>query len=273
MFAGFRRFDRPRHMHLIRQRVVDRVDVRVGEQLFIRSVRRYTPQRVGRLPSFVQVARCNGCHGGELAMLHGRQYLLESDIGSAESTPAKLLRHASHHKPRCGTTQALSRSALHSHSPRYNHRADKMDKRMHTQVFIRSAIAGIALSLTVFSGAALRAAIPQNDESARVVATQTGDRFEIENQAIGAKWSVSHGSITSLVITDHLIAKEIPVVKPFAILLQNGAIYDSANLKLTGQPLKRELTPRPDASRMADRLHGAQFDFPLESSDHSLRAV
>ena len=38
VFAGFGGFDGPRHMHLIGQRIVDGINVRVGEQLFVRSV-------------------------------------------------------------------------------------------------------------------------------------------------------------------------------------------------------------------------------------------
>jgi hypothetical protein len=60
---------------------------------------------------------------------------------------------------------------------------------------------------------------------------------------------------------------------PFAILLKDGSIYNASILKLSGQPAKHELNPRPDASRLAERLHGEEFDFPLESSDHSLRVV
>ncbi len=144
---------------------------------------------------------------------------------------------------------------------------------MHSQTAIRSAIAGVTLSLAGLSGAAFANASSQASESGQVIATQSGDSFEINNQAIGAKWSIADRSIRDLVFTDRLAAKEIPVPEPFAILLQNGIIYDSTNLKLAGQPSKLELAPRPDASRMADRLHGTQFDFPLESSDHSLRVV
>jgi hypothetical protein len=44
-------------------------------------------------------------------------------------------------------------------------------------------------------------------------------------------------------------------------------------LKLSGQPAKHELIPRPEASRFADRVHGEEIDFPLESSDHTMRVV
>ena len=144
---------------------------------------------------------------------------------------------------------------------------------MYSQKGIRCTVAVLALSFVAFSGSSSAAASPQDAGSAQAVATQAGNSFQIENPIIGAKWSVADGAISGLVVMDRLNGSEIKLPAPFAILLQNGAIYDPANLKLIGQPVQRELTPLPDASRLADRLHGAVFDFPLESSDHSLKVV
>ena len=144
---------------------------------------------------------------------------------------------------------------------------------MYSQKGIRCTVAVLALFFAAFSGSSSAAASPQDAGSAQAVATQAGNSFQIENPIIGAKWSVADGAISGLVVMDRLNGTEIKVQAPFAILLQNGAIYDPANLKLIGQPVQRELTPLPDASRLADRLHGAVFDFPLESSDHSLKVV
>jgi hypothetical protein len=110
-------------------------------------------------------------------------------------------------------------------------------------------------------------------QASPVVATQTADTYRLENQVIGAKWSVTDGSVNNLVVVDRLDGTELHISTPFAILLKNGTIFDAVNLKLTGQSVLRELTPVPGASRLADRLHGKEFDFPLESSDHSLHVV
>jgi hypothetical protein len=110
-------------------------------------------------------------------------------------------------------------------------------------------------------------------EAGSVVATQAGDNFSLKNRAIGAKWSVTEGKVNSLVVTDQMHGTELRIAAPFAILLKDGSIYDAGNLKVASPPSKRELTPRPDASRFADRLHGEEFDFQLESGDHSLRMV
>ena len=38
MLAGFQRFDRPQHVHMIRQRVVDDVNLTISQQLLITAV-------------------------------------------------------------------------------------------------------------------------------------------------------------------------------------------------------------------------------------------
>lgn len=138
---------------------------------------------------------------------------------------------------------------------------------------IRDAMAGFALSLAVFVGSAVASSTQRDLEGGPVVATQVGDSFHLENRAIGAKWSVTEGKVSSLVVTDRMHRTELHVAAPFAIFLKDGSIYDASVLKLIGRPTRHELTPRPDASRFADRLHGEEFDLPLESGDHSLRLV
>src|ERR1700756_6041033 len=82
--------DGPRNVQLIGERVVDRIDVRIGDQLFVRSVSRRDAERIRSLLCFREIARSNRCNGGVLAPLHGRQDLLEADVGCAQNSPAKL---------------------------------------------------------------------------------------------------------------------------------------------------------------------------------------
>src|SRR5207248_4350681 len=138
---------------------------------------------------------------------------------------------------------------------------------------IRDTTAGFVLTLAILPGSLVAASNQRGSEADFVVATQVGDSFSLTNHAIAAKWSIKEGRVNSFVVTDRMHATELRVAVPFAILLKDGSIYDASNLKLTGQPAKHELTPRPEASRFADRLHGEEFEFPLESSDHSLRLV
>jgi hypothetical protein len=136
-----------------------------------------------------------------------------------------------------------------------------------------SAAIGFALSIPILSGTVTAASAPRNGDAGRVTVTQVGDKFQLENHTIEARWSLSNGKVNDLAVIDRLHRTEIRVATPFAILLKDGTIYDSGVLNLTRQPTMEELTPREDASRFADRLHGEKIDFPLESSDHSLQVV
>jgi hypothetical protein len=129
-------------------------------------------------------------------------------------------------------------------------------------MYLRTACTGFAL----FAAAILATAAP-------VTALRTGSAFRLENQSIGARWSVAGGMVQGLVITDRMHAAELPIAEPFAILMKDGAVYNAETLKLSGEPTQRELTPHPEASRLADRMHGQEFDLPLESRDHALRVV
>jgi hypothetical protein len=148
-----------------------------------------------------------------------------------------------------------------------------MNENAHPWKAIRDATAGFTLLLATLPGSVIASSTQRGFEAGFVVATQAGDNFYLKNDAIGAKWSVTDGKVNSLVVTDRMHGTELRVAVPFAILREDGSIYDTSILKLTGQPMKHELTPRPEASRFADRVHGEEFDFPLESSDHSLRVV
>ena len=135
---------------------------------------------------------------------------------------------------------------------------------------LRTISACLALSLTLLYGSA---ASTIGDETESVVATHTGDSFVLQNHAIGAKWNVTEEKVNGLAFIDRLHGTELPVDVPFAILLRDGTIYDAGNLRLAGVPTLHELTPRPDASRMADRVHGDEFDVVMESNGHSLHVT
>src|SRR5579864_5184952 len=138
---------------------------------------------------------------------------------------------------------------------------------------VSAAGIGLALSIAVLSATYAAANTPQEVQAGRVIATQEGDNFHLENQTIGAQWSVSDGKVNGLLVKDRMHRMEFRVRTPFAILLKDGTIYNPDSLKLTSQPTRQELTPHEEASRLADRLHGERFDFPMENSNHSLHIV
>jgi len=106
--------------------------------------------------------------------------------------------------------------------------------------------------------------------SSAVQASQTGDRIELHNGAVGVAFSTRGGALSGVAITDRLQHRTIPVDAPFAVLLKDGDVYRASSFRLLGTAARRELAPRADASRMADRIHGVEYDVPLETTDHAL---
>jgi hypothetical protein len=148
-----------------------------------------------------------------------------------------------------------------------------MEEGMHAWAAIRGATIGFVLLLAMAVGSVSAFEIERGAVAGVAVAGQDGNSFRLENQAIGVKWFVADGRVNRLIVADRIHGTELSIGLPFAILLKDGTIYNPDNLRLSGQPLRRELIPRTDASRMADRLHGEAFDLPLESGDHSLKGV
>ena len=131
-----------------------------------------------------------------------------------------------------------------------------------------------ALTALVLGSMAVAAAAPSgNREGGRTVATRHGSEFRIENGRIGANWSATAGKLNGLAVWARMLGTEIHLPEPFAILLKDGTIYNAGNLKLAGEPVRRELVPRAGTSRLADTLRGEAFEFPLESSDGNLRVI
>jgi hypothetical protein len=148
-----------------------------------------------------------------------------------------------------------------------------MNEGVYPWKAIRDATVGFTLTLAMFPSPVIESSTQRDLQAGTAIATQARDSFQLENLAIGAKLTVTEDKVNSLVVTDRMHGTELRVVAPFAILLKDGSIYDAGNLTLTEKPTKRELTPQPDASRFADKLHGEEFDFSLENGDHSLRVV
>jgi hypothetical protein len=113
----------------------------------------------------------------------------------------------------------------------------------------------------------------QSSDAGPVRMQQAGESVRFESQVIGARWSISKGKLSGLVIEDRLDGTELPVTAPFAILLKDGSVYNPENLRLDGKLEKHELAPQPDASRAADCVHGVEFELPLAPSNRLFRAI
>jgi hypothetical protein len=107
----------------------------------------------------------------------------------------------------------------------------------------------------------------------RVAATQTGADYGLENKSVAVKWRVVDSHVQGMLFTDRLHHAELRIEKPFAILMEDGTIVDVGSARIAGEVVKHEHVPRPEAARLADRLHGEEFDVPMESKDHALRLI
>ena len=131
--------------------------------------------------------------------------------------------------------------------------------------------AGILLFALGAVRVAAAAGVPQQQGPDTVSATHSNSEFGLQNRAVGVTWEVSPGGIRNLVVTNRLDGTKVPIAKPFSILLKNGTIYDTESLIPSGATEKREIAPRPDTARAADKLHGEEFELSLESSDHAIQ--
>lgn len=141
---------------------------------------------------------------------------------------------------------------------------------MHRQAWGRFAFAPVAATVVMAFALCCQG---QKGVGDRATTTDSGDRFVLENRTLRVGLSIAGGRLSGLSITDRLHATKLPVENPFALLLKSGAVYNPGNMTIVGEPQQRELIPRSEASRMAERVHGEQIDVPLETSDHSLRAT
>jgi hypothetical protein len=138
---------------------------------------------------------------------------------------------------------------------------------MRTLNGIESAIAAAAISVALLSSHNLSGQA-HPDNSQHVPASESAHIFELRSAAISA--SLDLRDREHLVITDRLHHRQISVASPFAVLLKDGTIFRTANLKPNGAAAKHELEANPNASRMAERLRGEEIDVPLSAPDGSL---
>ncbi len=93
VLARLEALQRPRHMQVVGKRVVDHLDLVVGQELLVRAVGSGDAQAGGRLPGAPRIARADGDHLGRLAREHGRDDLDQADVGRAQDAPLHLSCH------------------------------------------------------------------------------------------------------------------------------------------------------------------------------------
>ncbi len=105
-----------------------------------------------------------------------------------------------------------------------------------------------------------------------VKATQEGNRYLLANATIHADWSVKNGRLADLCVQELAHGAKICMNVPFNLALKDGRGYRANELQIASPVRHEYIEPRPGAARLADRLHGEEFDLPLTSPDHTLRA-
>ncbi len=96
MLSGSEGLDGQGRVQVVRERVVDRVDIRVGEQRLVRSVGLGDSEGRGGLPGPGLVPGRERDDLAPLAGLHGRDDLVAGDLGGAQDTPSDCFLHGSY---------------------------------------------------------------------------------------------------------------------------------------------------------------------------------
>src|SRR5215471_222427 len=95
MFAGFCRPDRPRHVHMVGQRIVDCFNLAIRQKRFIGSICPWNRKAVGSLFCFAEIPRGNRDYLAICAGLHRRNHLFHRDPGHTKYSPSDLVVHYS----------------------------------------------------------------------------------------------------------------------------------------------------------------------------------
>ena len=93
VLARFRRSNRPRHMQMIRQWNVHRLDFRILQQFFVRSIRARNPQLPCRILGLPQIPRRDCRHRAPFSLLHRGNHFLGSNLRGTQHSPSHLVRH------------------------------------------------------------------------------------------------------------------------------------------------------------------------------------
>src|ERR1700683_230379 len=100
MLASLGGFYCPWNVELVGKRIVNGVDVGVGDKLFVRTVSSGNALGGCRLFRLREIAGRNRHDCGVFALLHGGDDFPETDGGGAENSPAEFFGHGRNDKGR-----------------------------------------------------------------------------------------------------------------------------------------------------------------------------
>ena len=132
-------------------------------------------------------------------------------------------------------------------------------------------LAGVVVGLLVLPVPGVARA--QRQGGAAPSASLAAPSYSLGNGFLQLQWRVANGHVGGLVLVDRLGGRTVRFSGPFLLERADGTVDSAANLVVSGDPVRRDLTPDASASRLADRLPGVAIDTPLRSPDGSLTAV
>ncbi|KAA6458803.1 enterotoxin [Acidobacteria bacterium AB60] len=112
----------------------------------------------------------------------------------------------------------------------------------------------------------------QKSEGEPASGAKSGDTVVLQNGWIKASVRID-GTVSGLVVMDRLHGTELPIARPFALLLKNRGAFSIDNMRISGTAEVREIAAHADASRMAERIHGEELDLSLQTEDRSLQVA
>jgi len=127
--------------------------------------------------------------------------------------------------------------------------------------------------LSIYAVLLLLAATAKAQDPDKAIAVNRGNNYTLSNQTVETTCALSGNQLANVAVTDKLHKTTLHLANPFSLLLKDGTIYRTDNLRVDGAPQMLAIAPKPDASRYSDRVAGEQFDLPLASRDGNLHVT
>jgi hypothetical protein len=119
--------------------------------------------------------------------------------------------------------------------------------------------------------AACRAGAPAAHRDV-AVAAETGEHFELANGIVQVDWAQHDDHLRNLCVTSSWDRGRVCLHEPFQTTDRDGTLAGAREMRVAGPARRLERAPELNSARMAEHLHGVEFDVPLESVDHALKA-
>ena len=98
-----------------------------------------------------------------------------------------------------------------------------------------------------------------------VQASRDGDRLLLSNETIAATWSVHDGTLRWQSLTNRRMGVPLSLNgSVFQLVPKEGAVLNTADFKIVGDPAIEEIPTAPASSRAADHVSGRQIQIELE---------